>query len=210
MENYEKKLLEIVPLPTERVSGVIQSSELMEYVSIQNAEEMENAIRSLVQKLPFGISFWPSFDSYIDDWYKVEVTPFRYNIFYCERGGYDLRFTCSNFFDAAFEVFKIMIPSYTRTSRLIAAKLDQIADQRLLIWLRMSSEIYHMHQINELFGRRMAVANIAWMSEELVRMGVADHPATAFRKKEHILKGLTLSGYPLEQANEIYNRIDAE
>ncbi len=209
MENYENKLLGIVPIPTERVTSTIQLSELMEYVSIHASGEFEIAIRSLVQKLPFGITNWPSFDAYVEDWYLVEVTPFHYNLFYCERGGHDLRVTCSNFMDAAFEVFKIMIPSFTRTSNLIAAKMDHLADQRLLIWLRMSSEIYHMYQINELFGRRMAVTNIAWMSEELVRMGVADHPATAFRKKEHILKGLTLSGFPLEQANEIYNRIDA-
>ena len=210
MENYESKLLGLDPIPTARVTSTVKLSELMKYVSVRETEEFEKTIRSLAQKLPFRVSEWPSFDAYVEDWYKVETTQFQFKIFYCERGGYDLRVSCDNFFDAAYEVFKIVIPSFTRSAGLLAARLDHIADQRLLIWLRMSSEIYHMQQINDLLGRRMAAYNVAWMSEELVRMGVADHPGTAFRKKDHILKGLTLSGYPLEQANEIYDRMGSE
>jgi hypothetical protein len=209
MENYESKLLGIDPIPTERVISTIKLSDLMGYVSIRDTEGFKKAIQTLALKLPFYIRNWPGFETYVEDWFNVEVTRFRYNFYYCERGGVDLRVSCNDFIDAAFEVFKIAMPLLTRTAGVLAAKLDPIADQRLLIWLRMSSEIYHMQQINDLFGRRMAVANLAWMSEELVRMGVASDPGAAFGKKGHILKGLTLSGYPLEQADEIYNRMES-
>jgi hypothetical protein len=106
-----------------------------------------------------------------------------------------------------FEIFRIIAPGYTKSASAIATNLDRLADQRLLIWLRMSSEIFHMYQVNDYFGLRVATLNVAWMCQELVRMGVFPNEAKAFASKKHILKGLTISGMPYGDAGRIIHQL---
>jgi hypothetical protein len=207
MENYEEKLLSIESTDGEQINAVFSFSELMKFSSIRDVNDFEKLIKSLARKLPFKTNSWPRFGNYVEDWYKVEVTQINYNIYYCERGGCDIRNQSDNFFDAAYEIFKIVAPEYTEIANTFAIDLDRIADQRLLIWLRSSSEVYHMLQTNEIYGLRSAADNVTWMCEELVRMGITDSLEDAFNKKTHIIKGLSLSGLSLQQANEIYNRL---
>jgi len=68
----------------------------------------------------------------------------------------------------------------------------------------MSSEIYHLFQINKHFGIRRLNSNVAWMCEELVRMGVFQNTSDAFKSKAHIQKGLILSGLPSDFALSLY------
>ncbi len=110
-----------------------------------------------------------------------EVGEFKRQLLYCERGSCDVRENCEN--------------------------LDRIKDQRLLIWLRMSSEIYHMFQVNRYFGIRMLSSNVTWMCQELVRMGVFSNTLDAFKSELHIIKGLMLSGATSDFVSELYREL---
>ena len=206
MENYKSKLLSLEPSLYSSPKGSLSFDDLLELSPLRETALFEKKIRALSKKLPFKTSYWPSFGSYTEDWYKVSVSEFEYQLSYCERGGCDLRADCETPIDLAFEIFKIVSPTYTTVAADIAAKLDRIADQRLIIWLRMSSEIFHMFQINKTFGIRAASLNITWMCEELVRMGVFSTPSEAFKEEKHIAKGLMLSGLPSEETTDIVEK----
>ena len=137
----------------------------------------------------------------------VELSEFRYNLLYCERGSSELRNKCANVIDLVFEILRIVAPGYTEAASTIAASLDRMADQRLLIWLSMSSEIFHMYQVNKYFGLRAAAYNVTWMCEELVRMGVFSNESEAFESEEHILKGLMISGLPNQYARRVIHEL---
>jgi len=203
MENYRSKLFSLEPSSYFSPNGSLSFDDLLELSPLKETALFEKKIRALAKKLPFETSSWPSFGSYTEDWYKVSVSEFNFQLSYCERGGCDLRADCETPIDLAFEIFKIVAPTYTDVAAKIAEKLDRIADQRLLIWLRMSSEIFHMLQINKTFGIRAASLNITWMCEELVRMGDFSTPSEAFKEKNYIAKGLMLSGLPGEEATDI-------
>jgi hypothetical protein len=207
MENYEKKLLSIKVTESQLKENTFSVAELISFSLIKNIKDFETAILSLVKRLPFQISKLPSFGLYVEDWFKIEVNMYGYELIYCERGSYDKREKCENFFEIAYEIFRIISPTFTKPAEDIASTLDKIVDQRLMIWLQMSSEIYHMFLINKFYGYKTATQNITWMCEELVRMGVADNLENAFNKKDHIIKGITLSGFPISNANEIYKKL---
>jgi len=203
MENYKSKLFSLEPSSYSAPKASLSFDDLLELSPLREADLFEKKIRSLSKKLPFKTSSWPSFGNYTEDWFKVSVSEFDFQLSYCERGGCDLRANCETPIDLAFEIFKIVAPTYTDVAAEIAEKLDRITDQRLIIWLRMSSEIFHMFQINKTFGIRAASLNITWMCEELVRMGVFSTPSEAFKEEKHITKGLVLSGLPSEEATDI-------
>lgn len=207
MENYIDKLFSLQAQVLDAPKTSIPYSKLLKLVSIKEPALFEKAIQKLAQDLPFKTTSWPSFGQYVEDWYTVELSEFKCNLFYCERGGYDLRNKCTNEIDLAFEIMRIVVPSYTNAASAIAANLDQIADQRLLIWLRMSSEIFYMYHVNDYFGLRVATYNVTWMCEELVRMGVFSNTATAFENEKHILKGLMISGMPYEHATRLIHQL---
>jgi hypothetical protein len=208
MENYEKKLLSIKVTESQLKENTFSVAELISFSLIKNIKDFETTVLSLVKRLPFQISKLPSFGLYVEDWFKVEVNMYGYELIYCERGRYDTIEKCDNFFEIAYEIFRIIAPSLTKHAEAIASTLDKIADQRLMIWLQMSSEIYHMFLINRFYGYKSATKNITWMCEELVRMGVADNLENALNKKDHIIKGIALSGLPISKANEIYNKLN--
>lgn len=207
MENYENKLLSIKTIESTLYENSISSTELISFSSVRNIEDFEKVIHDLTKRLPFRIDKLPSFGLYVDDWYKIEVNQYEYKLIYCERGNNDIREKRNSFFDIAYEVFRITCPSLTEPAEEIATKLDRIIDQRLMIWLQMSSEIYYMFVINKFYGYKSAIKNITWMCEELVRMGVAENLQSSISKKDHIIKGITLSGIPFSKANEIYNKL---
>ena len=207
MENYEKKLLSIITTESQLNDSIFSVAELMSFSSIRNIKDFEAAVHSLVERLPFQVSKLPSFGLYLEDWFKIEVNLYGYELIFCERGSYDIKEKSDNFFDIAFEIFRIIFPSLTEPAKNIASTFDRIDDQRLMIWLQMSSEIYYMFIINEFYGYKSSTNNITWMCEELVRMGVAENLQNAFNKKDHIIKGITLSGIPISKANEIYNKL---
>lgn len=207
MQNYLDKLLSLQPQALDAPKISIPYNKLIKLVSIHEPTVFESAIKELAEELPFKIYNLPSFGQYVDDWYMVELNEFKRNILYCERGGYDLRSKCENGIDLAFEILRIVAPGYTTSATAIAKTLDPIADQRIMIWLRMSSEVYHMYQVNTYFGLRVATYNVTWMCQELVRMGVVATEPDAFENEEYILKGLTLSGMPNEFAREIIQQI---
>jgi hypothetical protein len=207
MENYEKKLLSIKVTECPLNESIFSVAELISFSLIKNIKDFETTILSLVKRLPFQISKLPSFGLYVEDWFKIEVNMYGYELIYCERGSYDTREKCEKFIDIAYEIFRIISPTLTKPSEDIALTLDKIVDQRLMIWLKLSSEIYHMFLINRFYGYKSATKNITWMCEELVRMGVADNLENAFNKKDHMIKGITLSGLPISIANEIYYKL---
>ena len=207
MENYENKLLSLQVQVMEPPKTSIPYGKLLALVSITESALLEKALKELAQDLPFKTNSWPSFGGYVEDWYMVELSEFKRNLLYCERGGYDLRHKCANGIDLVFEIVRIVLPGYTEAARSVAAGLDRMADQRLLLWLQMSSEIYHMYQVNEYFGLRVATYNVTWMCQELVRMGVFANETEAFESEEHLLKGLMSSGMPDEFARRLLHQL---
>jgi hypothetical protein len=207
MENYLDKLLSLQAQVLDSPKTSIPYGKLLKLVSITESARLEKAFKELAQDLPFKTNSWPHFGRYVEDWYMVELSEFKCNLLYCERGGYDLRNKCADVIDLVFEILRIVAPGYTEAASTIAAGLDQIADQRLLIWLHRSSEIYQMYQVNEYFGLRVATYNVTWMCEELVRMGVFSNESDAFESEQHILKGLMISGMPHEHARRLIHQL---
>ena len=207
MENYVDKLLSLQAQVLDSPKTSIPYGKLVKLASIHEPALFEKAIKKLAQNLPFETNSWPGFGGYVEDWYMVELSEFQCNLLYCERGGYELRNKCANGIDLVFEILRIVAPGYTKAASTIAASLEPIADQRLLIWLHMSSEIFHMHQVNEYFGLRVATYNVTWMCEELVRMGVFSNESEAFESEKYILKGLMISGMPSQYARRLIHQL---
>tara|TARA_R110002111_G_scaffold168038_1_gene233783 strand:- start:42751 stop:43383 length:633 start_codon:yes stop_codon:yes gene_type:complete len=207
MENYETKLLSANPREWPSPKGSIPFGELAKLISINNNVDYENSLLKLAKHLPYKTTSWPSFGKYVDDRYKVEVGEFNRQLFYCERGSCDLREDCDHLIDLSYHILNIVSPRITSAASEIAKKLDYYEDQRFLIWLRMSSEIYQMYQVNKYFGARMLNANTIWMCEELVRMGVFSNALDAFNSEIHIKKGLMLSGMPGDFASDLYREL---
>lgn len=207
MENYEAQLLSVnsdmLPAPV----ASIPYGNLVGLSSIEDNISYEKSIRALSQSLPFEVKSWPSFGEYTEDWFKVEVGQFKRHLYYCERGSCDLRESCTNLIDLSFQLFRIIAPAFTSSASTIVESLDRIEDQRIIIWFRMSSEIFHMYQVNQYFGLRMATENMTWMCQELVRMGVFANPSDAFKSKAHMIKGLMLSGMSNEYAEHLYSEL---
>ena len=204
MENYESKLLSVVIDEMPLIKGCIPYADFSSLVSIKAVDAYERALRDLAKKLPYETSSWPSFGQYNEDWYRVEVGEFKRELQYCERGSCQVRESCENLIDLSYQILNIVSPSLTPSASKVAETLDRIKDQRLLIWLGMSSEIFHMYQINNYFGTRMLNTNVTWMCEELVRMGVFGNTSDAFKSEKHIIQGLMLSGLPKSKALTLY------
>jgi hypothetical protein len=207
MENYEAKLLSIKSEELSLPKGNILFGDLIELVSIKNNDAYERSLKKLAIQLPYQTSLWPSFGKYCEDWYKVEVGEFKRQLLYCERGSCTVREDCQNLIDLSYHILNIVSPGFTPSAVRISENLDRIKDQRLLIWLGRSSEIYHMYQVNQYFGVRMLNANVAWMCEELVRMGVFKWASDAFKSEWHIVQGLRLSGLPKGFALNLYQEL---
>lgn len=207
MKNYEAQLLSVSTekMPPPRDS--IPYADLSVLMTIKNTEAYEREVRALAKKLPYKTSSWPGFGQYVEDWYKVEVDEFKRQLQYCERGSCQVRDDCENLIDLSYQILSIVAPSLTSSASKTAESLDRIRDQRLFIWLRMSSSIFHMYQVNKYFGTRMLNSNVTWMCEELVRMGVFDNTSAAFKSEKHILQGLTLSGLPKGIASMLYREL---
>lgn len=200
MENYSEKLFSLQPALLDPPVTSLPLGEFVKMVSIKDPLVFEEALKRLAKALPFETHSWPAFGTYRDDDHMVELSEFKCNLLYCERGGTGLRAKCDNLIDLSYEILRVVAPALTQSAAELAAGLDRFADQRLMIWLRMSSEIYHMHQVNRSFGLRAATSNVTWMCQEWVRMGVFASEAAAFASDPHLLKGLTLSGMPNEAA----------
>lgn len=207
MENYESKLLSITTDEIPLGKGCIPYADFSSLVSIKTVEEYERALRKLANKLPYKTTSLPGFGQYNEDWYRVEVDEFKRELQYCERGSCRVRESCENLIDLSYQILKIVSPGFTPSASKVAKNLDRIKDQRLLIWLRMSSEIFHMYQVNSYFGIRILYANVTWMCEELVRMRVFSNTADAFRSEQHIVQGLVLSGLPKNTASTLYQEL---
>jgi hypothetical protein len=209
MENYEAQLLSITTEEMPQPQGSIPYAYLSALVSIKTTDSYERELRKLAKKLPYKTSSWPSFGQYVEDWYKVEVGEFKRQLQYCERGSCQVREDCENLVDLSYQILNVVSPRLTSSASKIAENLDRIKDQRLLIWLSMSSEIFHMYQVNKYFGTRMLNANVTWMCEELVRMGVFNNTSDAFGSEKHILQGLMLSGLPKSMASILYQELQS-
>ena len=204
MENYEAKFLSVTTDEMPSPKGCIPYADFASLVSIKTVDAYERELRNLAKKLPYKTTSWPSFGQYNEDWYRVEVGEFKRELQYCERGSCQVRESCENLIELSYQILNIVSPSLTQSASKVAETLHRIKDQRLLIWLRISSEIFHMYQINNYFGIRMLSANVAWMCEELVRMGVFGNTADAFKSERHIIQGLMLSGLPKSTASTLY------
>lgn len=207
MKNYETQLLSIIADEMLIPTTTIPYASLSILLSLNDNDSYESGIRKLAAKLPYRISAWPVFGQYVDNWYRVEVNEFKQQLKYCERGNCNDVADCEDHIDLGYRILNIVSPSLTPSALKIADVLDRIEDQRLLIWLRMSSEIFYMFQVNEYFGMRMLSSNVNWMCGELVRMGIFDNTLDAFRSKNHILKGLMLSGLPKSMALRLYKEL---
>jgi len=207
MENYESKLLSVITDEMPLTKGCIPYADFSSLVSIKTVDAYERALHDLAKKLPYKMSSWPSFGQYSEDWFRVEVGEFKRELQYCERGSCQVIERCENLIDLSYQILNIASPRLTPSAVKVADTLDQIKDQRLLIWLRMSSKIYHMYLINSYFGIRMLNANVTWMCEELVRMGIFGNTSDAFKSEMHIVKGLMLSGLPKSAASSLYQEL---
>ena len=207
MEDYEAKLLSITADELPSPKGSIPFGKLVALVSMKTTNTYERELRKLAEQLPYKTALWPSFGQYVEDWYRVEIGQFKRELQYCERGGCEVREDCENLIDLSYQILNIISPGLTSSASRVAETLERIKDQRLLIWLRMSSEIFHMYQVNSYFGVRMLNTNVAWMCEELVRMGVFKSPADAFKSQKHIQQGLMLSGLPKRVASKLYQEL---
>jgi len=204
MENYESKLLAVEPEELDLPTSTISFGKLIALESITSSEAYEHAIRKLALQLPYTPASWPIFDEYADDWTVVNVGKFTKQIKYCERGSCRVAHDCKTMTDLSYFVFAFIAPRFTSGVSKIADTFDAIKDHRLLIWLSMSSDIYHMYQVNQYFGIRMLNTNVTWMCQELVRMGKFENELEAFMSEKHIVHGLRLSGMPHEMAKKLY------
>ena len=207
MENYEIQLLELRTKELSTPKSHISYNHLATLASIESSKEYEKEIYRLAKHLPMQISNWPSFGEYTEDWYNVEINGLKNQLQYCERGSYDIRKDCENQIDLCFYILHVVLSGFTPSALEISQNLDRIKDQRILIWLRMSSEIYFMFQVNQFFGKRVLIKNITWMCQELVRMGVFKTTSEALDSEKHIIKGLCLSGLPDLMAKELYQEL---
>jgi hypothetical protein len=207
MENYLEKLLSLRPEELDPPQAALPYGEFLKLLPINDPLLFGRVLRDLAKRLPFATASWPSFGIYFEEVYMVKLTEFRSDLLYCERGGTDLRRRCANRIDLAYEILRIAAPDLTPTALPLAQGLDHLADQRLLIWLRMSSAIHHMFQVNEVFGLRAAAEDVQWMCAELVRMGVFADETQAFEDREVVQKGLTLSGMPAAFAGDLLRRL---
>jgi hypothetical protein len=205
MINYEKQLLTLKPNELPEPKGCIPFSSLTQLVSITKVDAFHKEIIQLACSLPYGTSSWPSFGSYVDDWYRVEVDGYKKQLLTCERGSCRVVADCENMIDLTYHILNVAIPSRTESAATLLEKLDHIKDQRLRIWLSKSSKIYQMFQINKYFGVRQLNSSVTWMCEELVRMGVFKSVSDAFESEKHIIKGLMLSGLPRSEAKKMYS-----
>ena len=209
MQNYVEKLLELDPIQPIYTPNSAPLQLLTAYKATGDAKVLEAMLRALAQRLPYFLGQWPSFSDYEDDWYLVQATFLHFDVVYCERGGLDKRKTGLNFVEVTYEIFKIAQPIYSREAETLAAALERINDQRLLIWLRMASQIKHMFEVNHHFGWRSFYANVMWMCEELVRMGVCNTAAEGFEQREVIIHALKIGGLPEEVAQSMYEQASA-
>jgi hypothetical protein len=131
---------------------------------------------------------------------------FTFQYAYSERGSTSIIAKCNNLIELTYYFFKHYIMKHTSSTAEIFKTLDRIDDHRLLIWLRMSAEIYNMFQINKSYGEKTLKCNIIWMCEELVRMKLFTCPSKALRNKQYIIHGLKLSGMPESFAQQIYTK----
>jgi len=207
MKNYETKFLSTVSDEMHFSRCCIPYADLASLVTLEAADAYERALRELANQLPCKTSSWPSFGGYPDAGYRVELGPLKYQLQFRERGSLGVVANCKNIIDLSYHVFKIVLPRFTPSASNVAESLHRIHDQRLLIWLAMSSEIFHMYQINNNFGSRVLNSNVSWMCTELVRMGVYDNVADSFESEKHILQGLTLSGMPKSEAQVFYQEL---
>ncbi|NLR91731.1 hypothetical protein [Flammeovirga agarivorans] len=207
MKNYEEQLLSISAEELPKPMSILPYQELITLTSIQSSKDYEIELIKLSEKLPFKISKLPTFGGYSEDWFNVEVNGFKHQLQYCERGSLDILKDCHNQLELFFEILNAVIPSFTSSAIEIANTLDVIKDQRLLIWLRMSSKIYFMYQVNHFFGKSMLTQNVTWMCQELVRMGIFETEKQAFNSKEHIIKGICLCGTPNDMAESLYHEL---
>ena len=135
---------------------------------------------------------------------SVFVSELKHELDYCERGSRTSVARCRNNIDLTYQVLKKMTIHVSLPTSQVAAQLDHIADQRLILWLSKSTEIYRMFICNTLFGMRVLEENVAWMCDELVRMRVFENQTDAFDSEFHILHGLMLSGLPRAEAEKMY------
>ena len=207
MENYESKLITLRPNAIPLKTGCIPYSDFAPLISIISAEVYERKLHQLARKLPHETLHWPRFGQYNDYGYKVELGETLYELKYCERGSCELIEKCENIIDLSYQIFKAATPSGTSSTSTIIESLDSIKDQRLIIWLRMSSEIFRMYEINNYFGLRTLNLNVTWMCEELVRMGAFRNTYDAFKSEKHIVQGLMLSGLAKSTASTLYQEL---
>lgn len=80
-----------MPLPAPTTS--IPFSDLTSLLSLRDHRAYATQLQALAQQLPYPISRWPAFGEYAEDWLSVEISEFKRQLFYCERGGYTLRLT---------------------------------------------------------------------------------------------------------------------
>lgn len=206
-ENYESQLLALNPEPLPVPYGCLPYRDLVGLVSIDTVKTYERRLRELAKMLPYQISSWPCFGEYCEDGYSVDVGPLNYQLLYCERGRCDVREDCKNLVDLSYAIFSLVSPNLTTAASKLTKNLDGIKDQRLILWLRMSSEIYHLFQVNRCFGSRKLTDNLIWMCQELVRMGVSQNSSEAFNSERHIMQGLKLSGLPETLAADLYREL---
>lgn len=195
--------MEKLPLP----KSSIPYSDLSILIPIKDIHTYEYELKKLAQKLPYGTKSWPSFGQYVEDRCRVVVNEFQHQLEYCERGSYRIINNCENIIDLSYQILNIAFPSLTPSALKVANSLDQTIDQRLILWLGMSSEIFYMYTVNKYFGIRMLNANVTWMCEELVRMEVFENPFTALHSEKYIVQGLMLSGLPQIMASKIYKEL---
>lgn len=205
--SYERKLMAIrspvLPYPKERLSDAFLKHHLR---GITEIEDYAVAFQTFANTLSFKVPEHLVFGHYAEDCTSVKVENGKYQLYYCERGGWHLEADCRDLVDLTYAIFSDILP-LTASAKTTLASLDRIKDQRLILWLKMSSEIYHAFKVNEVFGERKLKENVSWMSEELVRTQVFKTPESAMQSEKHIVQGFMLGGMPKDMAQTLYRHL---
>lgn len=204
---YESKLLALTIEELSVPKSFIPYFNLSTLLPIIKIDIYEHELKELAKRLPYKTMSWPSFGQYVENYIRVDINAFQYQLSHCERGSCLVIEDCENIIDLSYQILKVVSPSMTPSALNISKTLDRIIDQRLLIWLSKSSEIFHMYSVNKHFGTRALYSNVTWMCEELVRMEVFKNPFDAFRSEKHIVHGIMLSGLPKTVALELYKEL---
>lgn len=186
---YSERLFALQPSVEPLEPAIFSDADFQAWQTVSNVTDAEQRLSELAVKTPFANKRLPSFDDYQEDWYWIRPAEKAklFDVIYCERGTLSTHYRDCTFPLVVHAVADLCLPPISHAAVTLAADLDSIKDQRIILWLKQSCVLRQMYELHPQLGNHHAVTTIKWMREELARMGVEV-------KDTHLIRGLMLSG----------------